>query len=151
VDFLGGGEFRHPPKDQLPDVIVTCFALCLVELSFFLRPHRPVTRPPLPLAAQRALIAESVAQRAQAAKPTVNVLNDQLRINWGEGTGVTALLCWAMPDVMIDALARELREASNALGQPERERKAAELSSDLLALEFKESLGCACCGNSGPH
>ena len=43
--FLGGGEFRHPPKDQLPDVIVTCFALCLVELSFFLRPHRPVIRP----------------------------------------------------------------------------------------------------------
>jgi hypothetical protein len=87
---------------------------------------------------QRSLIAQAVAERARAARPAVSVAGDVCRINWPEGVGVVALLCWITPREMIDALAGELSELPNAMPQSERLKCVAELEAELDQLERRE-------------
>jgi hypothetical protein len=95
------------------------------------------------------LIEQAVRERGQTAKPTVSVLNDQLRISWGENAGVTAMLCWLQPDVMTAALSAELVEVPGAMSAQERFKRVGEAEQTLLALERREVGLIECARESG--
>jgi hypothetical protein len=98
-----------------------------------------IKRSPLPKAAQRDLIAAHVARMALAAKPSVTVVNDAVRISWREDLGVTAILAWVMPDELIDALADALPERPGAMSAEERNSAVSRLQDQHDAMEMQEA------------
>jgi hypothetical protein len=101
-----------------------------------------VKRAPLPAAAQTDLVEAYVVQKMQAARPSVSVLNDKLRVNWRGDTisveDVVALLCLVAPEHVCKALERALPEVSHALPKDERLKRVAHLEMQQLELERKE-------------
>jgi hypothetical protein len=101
---------------------------------------------PLPKAAQQHLAAEYTVRMAQAARPQVRVVNDQLRVSYRGDMAATedvvSLLAWIMPEALCEALERELAAAqparTDAMSSGERMQRTAELDVQLLALERRE-------------
>jgi hypothetical protein len=103
---------------------------------------------PLPRADQIKAAEVFVAKMASAARPTaVSVVKDNtLRLAWRDdviaGVGdALALLCWATPEAVLAALAREIDAQPtrvDAMPAAERLARVAELEAQLLELETVE-------------
>jgi hypothetical protein len=98
---------------------------------------------PLPLADQKKLVEAHVKGLAQAARPSVAIgSGDKLRVGWrgdmANVEDVMALLCWVMPQQVIEALSGELPERPGALPANERLRRIAEAEAELDGLERRE-------------
>jgi hypothetical protein len=105
------------------------------------RKHFPST---LPLADKEVvlIVIRYVVRMANAAKPTVNIFGDQLRVQWRGDMAATedviALACWLDPERVIDAITRELPQRPGALPRDERLKQTALLESELDKLERSE-------------
>ena len=92
-----------------------------------------------PSVRQHALVAAHVARLALAAKPSVSVRGDMVRVDWREDLGMTASLAWIMPDQLISALVDALPVASGlSLSAGERQARVAHLEMQLLEHERRE-------------
>jgi hypothetical protein len=102
---------------------------------------------PLPTADRVKAAEEYVIRRAAVTGPRISVVRDQLQVQWQDDViaskqDLIGVLCWLTPASVLAALKREIEETPspvNAMSTPDRERKIAELSASLLALERKES------------
>jgi hypothetical protein len=111
---------------------------------------RVVRAAPLPKAALKDMAAQFVQELAAHARPKIGAGSNGLTVAFSAPGGdtiahhgdVAAFMCWLSPASMIAALEREI----DALGDPtqpamskaERDKRAAELAEQLLALERYE-------------
>jgi hypothetical protein len=101
---------------------------------------------PLPLTDQEQLCEAFVVRQLAAARPTVAIVRDQIRVTFrdsvvGGTDDVLQLLCWCCPEQVYKALVRAIREQparADAMSAAERVRRVAELESQLLELELLE-------------
>jgi hypothetical protein len=112
-----------------------------------LRQHLAAVRTaPLPIEDQEQLAEAYVVRALAAARPTVAVVGDQMRVTFRDsvvaGTDdVLALLCWCCPEQVWKALTRSIREQpvrADAMSAEERTRRVTELEAQLSALEHRE-------------
>jgi hypothetical protein len=112
-----------------------------------LRQHLAAVRTaPLPIEDQEQLAEAYVVRMLSAARPTVAVVGDQLRVTFrdsvvGGTDDVLALLCWCCPEQVWKALTRSIREQpvrADAMSAEQRLARAAEIEAQLSDLEHRE-------------
>jgi hypothetical protein len=129
------------------ETLVEALAGVRSEIATLQQERGRVAAAPLPLEDQVRSAEAFVAKLALPAKPTVAVMrDDQLRVGFrdsvvGGTEDVLALLCWLAPQLVSDALARELKAAPARIGtmtSGERARREKEISVQLEKLERHE-------------
>lgn len=102
---------------------------------------------PLPRADKVELIEQHVLQLARQARPQIGFVGDRVKINWRgdvcSAEDFVALLAWAAPDELAQALARQLEtrpERADALPASDRIKRCAELEALLLEAERREEM-----------
>jgi hypothetical protein len=118
-----------------------------VEMLAIAQELAKVRHAPLPVADQIAAAEKYVAQRGAVNGPRINVVRDQLQLQWPDDviaskTDLIGMLCWLAPTSVIAALKREIEQSpasANALPAAERDARVADLESRLLDLERRES------------
>jgi hypothetical protein len=130
------------PHDTLTSALVAVRG----EISTLRAKLQAVKSAPLPVADQKELAAEFVVRLAQTARPSVNVVGDQLRVGFrgdmAAAEDVFSLLCWAMPAVVCEALEREIDAQPvrpDAMPQSERVKLVTEMEAALDRLERREA------------
>jgi hypothetical protein len=101
---------------------------------------------PLPIEDQEKLAEAYVVKSILAARPTVAVVGDKLRVTFrdsvvGSTDDVLALLCWCCPEQVWKALMRQIKDQpvrADAMSAEERSRRVAELTVQLDELEHYE-------------
>jgi hypothetical protein len=101
---------------------------------------------PLPLEDQQQLVEDFIARQHSAARPTVAVVGDRLRVTFRDSViastdDAVSLLCVFAPDQVFKMLTLALREQpvrADAMPAAERIRRTAELEAQLLELELLE-------------
>jgi hypothetical protein len=150
-------ELRLPPGSTLEPAPLADIELNGEKLSTVLEATRSeiqalrqhlvaVKAAPLPLEDQQKLAEDYVVQMLSAARPTVAVVRDQLRVTFRDSViastdDAIALLAWAAPDALYAALVRAMKAQpvrADAMSAEERIRRTDELSAQLLELEQRE-------------
>jgi hypothetical protein len=131
-------------KGQTPAEAIGALRVQMLGLSQDLA---KVRHAPLPITDQVAAAERYVAQRGAVNGPRINVVRDQLQLQWPDDviaskTDLIGMLCWLAPTSVIAALKREIETqpaSANALPAADRDRRVQELEARLLDLERRES------------